>query len=86
MKKPIFGCGWKMYLSDNEAIQHAEALKARVGKEDQVELYVLPSFTAIRDVKKILDDTDINVGATKGLRCLRSKSSKPSLPRKPRRY
>lgn len=63
MKKPIFGCGWKMYLSDNEAIQHAETLKSRVGREDQVELYVLPSFTAIRDVKRILDETDINVGA-----------------------
>jgi len=63
MKKPIFGCGWKMYLSDNEAIAHAEALKSKVSREDQIELYVLPSFTAIRDVKRILDDTDINVGA-----------------------
>lgn len=63
MKKPIFGCGWKMYLSDNEAIQHAKELRSRVGREEQVELYVLPSFTAIRDVKKILDDTDISVGA-----------------------
>ena len=63
MKKPIFGCGWKMYLSDNEAIKHAEALRARVRREDQVELYVLPSFTAIREVKKTLEGTDINVGA-----------------------
>jgi triosephosphate isomerase len=63
MKKPIFGCGWKMYLSDNEAVNHAKKLKSRVSREDQIELYVLPSFTAIRDVKKILEGTDINVGA-----------------------
>lgn len=63
MKKPIFGCGWKMYLSDNEAVNHAEKLRTRVGREDQIELYVLPSFTAIRDVKRILEDTGINVGA-----------------------
>lgn len=63
MKKPIFGCGWKMYLSDNEAVEHAKELRSKVYREDKVELYVLPSFTALRDVKRVLQDTDINVGA-----------------------
>ncbi len=63
MKKPIFGCSWKMYFKDNEAIQHALALKERINNEVDVELYVLPSFTTLREVQEILKDTPISVGA-----------------------
>lgn len=63
MKKPIFGSGWKMFMTDREAIAYAEVLKENIREEKEVELFVLPSFTAIDRVRKILLDTDINVGA-----------------------
>ena len=63
MKKPIFGSGWKMFMSDAEAIAHANRLKERVPTEKDVELFVLPSFTALDRVNNILKGTDICVGA-----------------------
>lgn len=63
MKKPVFGSGWKMFMTDNEAIDYAKKLKENIVNEDDVELYVLPSLTAVERVKSILSDTNINVGA-----------------------
>ncbi len=63
MKRPIFGCGWKMYFKDSEAIEHANILADKISVEENIELYVLPSFTVLREVSKILKDTSISVGA-----------------------
>jgi len=63
LKKPIFGCGWKMYFTDNEAIKHALAIKEKIKEEKEVELYILPSFSVLRELKNILEGTGINVGA-----------------------
>lgn len=62
-KKPIFGSGWKMFMSDSEALAHAARLKECVTLEPGVELFVLPSFTALDRVAGILAGTDIHVGA-----------------------
>jgi len=63
VKKPVFGSGWKMFMTDNEAINYAQKLKENVCEEQEVELFVLPSFTALDRVKSILSETDINIGA-----------------------
>lgn len=63
MKKPIFGSGWKMFLTDNEATAYAEKLKENIYKEEAVELFVLPSFTALDRIKRILHGTGIHIGA-----------------------
>ncbi len=63
MKKPIFGSGWKMFFTDSEAIAYAEKLKENIYNTENVELFVLPSFTALDRVKRILAWTGINVGA-----------------------
>jgi triosephosphate isomerase len=63
MKKPVFGSGWKMFLTDSEAISYADKLKESICEEKDVDLFVLPSFTALERVKGILSGTDIEVGA-----------------------
>ncbi len=66
MEKKIFGCGWKMYLSDNEAKDLALKIKNLKLKNDKVELFVLPSLTAIKDVLLILNESGVKVGAQNG--------------------
>jgi len=63
LKKPIFGSGWKMFMTDKEAIAYAQQLKENISKEKDVELFVLPSFTALDRVGSILAGTDVNIGA-----------------------
>ncbi|WP_051572257.1 triose-phosphate isomerase [Ruminiclostridium cellobioparum] len=62
MKKPVFGSGWKMFLTDKEAMNYAQRLKENIPGEQDAELFVLPSFTAVERVTAILAGTDINVG------------------------
>ncbi|MCT4542960.1 MAG: triose-phosphate isomerase [Vallitalea sp.] len=63
MKKPIFGAGWKMYLSDSEACQLATIINKSTILNDSVESYVLPTFTVLDRVNNILSDCVVNVGA-----------------------
>lgn len=63
MRKLVFGSGWKMFLTDKEAIAYAELLKQNIDSDNEVELFVLPSFTALDRVNNILSGTDIKVGA-----------------------
>jgi triosephosphate isomerase len=63
MKKPIFGAGWKMYLTDLEACQLASEINESNILNDSVESYVLPTFTALNRVNNILADCVVNVGA-----------------------
>lgn len=63
MKRPIFGAGWKMYLSDSEACQLAAIINESTVLDESVESYVLPTFTALNRVNNILADSIVNVGA-----------------------
>lgn len=63
MKKPIFGSGWKMYFTDSEAVEHALGIKEKIKEENEIELFVLPSFTILSKIKEIFEGTSINVGA-----------------------
>ena len=47
-----------------EACAFAEALAAADGdRDDRIQRFVIPPFTAVRDVKAILKDTSVKVGA-----------------------
>ncbi|CAN7671921.1 triose-phosphate isomerase [Mesorhizobium sp. LjRoot246] len=58
------GTSWKMNKTLSEALQFADALAAFVPDFDQaIQPFVIPSFTAARQVKAALADTRVKVGA-----------------------
>ncbi|MBB4066295.1 triose-phosphate isomerase [Gellertiella hungarica] len=65
-EKPQFwiGTSWKMNKTLAEARQFAEGLKAADGGRDpRTQRFVIPPFTAVREVKALLRDTSVKVGA-----------------------
>lgn len=66
MSQPQYwiGTSWKMNKTLAEAEAFAEALGAADGGRDaRIQRFVVPPFTAVREVKKILDGTSVKVGA-----------------------
>lgn len=58
------GTSWKMNKTLSEALQFADALAAFVPDFDQaIQPFVIPPFTAARQVKAALADTRVKVGA-----------------------
>ncbi len=58
------GTSWKMNKTLAEALAFAEALAAFVpGLDERVQPFVIPSFTAVREVKQALAATRVKVGA-----------------------
>jgi L-erythrulose 1-phosphate isomerase len=58
------GTSWKMNKTLAEAKAFAEGLKAADGKRDpRIQRFVVPPFTAVREVKAMLQDTSVKVGA-----------------------
>ena len=58
------GTSWKMNKSLAEGLAFAEALAAFVPDlDDRVQPFVIPSFTAVREVKRALAGTRVRVGA-----------------------
>ena len=58
------GTSWKMNKTLAEAVDFAEALAAADGGRDaRIQRFVIPSFTNVRQVKEILKDTSVKVGA-----------------------
>ncbi|NLS00969.1 triose-phosphate isomerase [Rhizobium sp. P38BS-XIX] len=58
------GTSWKMNKTLAEARAFAEALKAADATRDgRIQRFVIPPFTAVREVKSILAETSVNVGA-----------------------
>ncbi|MER8973083.1 MULTISPECIES: triose-phosphate isomerase [unclassified Mesorhizobium] len=58
------GTSWKMNKTLAEALAFAEALAEFVpGFDERIQPFVIPPFTAIREVKKALSPTRIKVGA-----------------------
>ncbi|MGV0876976.1 triose-phosphate isomerase [Martelella sp. FLE1502] len=56
------GTSWKMNKTLSEAVAYADALAA-AGSDDRIQRFVIPPFTAIREVKARLADADVLVGA-----------------------
>ena len=58
------GTSWKMNKTLAEAKVFAEGLKAADGGRDaHIQRFVIPPFTAVREVKALLADTSVKVGA-----------------------
>ncbi|NDR57576.1 triose-phosphate isomerase [Aliiruegeria sabulilitoris] len=58
------GTSWKMNKTLAEACAFAEALAAADGGRDsRIQRFVVPPFTAVRQVKEILSETSVLVGA-----------------------
>lgn len=66
MTQPQFwiGTSWKMNKTLAEAQSFAASLSAADGTRDpRIQRFVIPPFTAVRDVKQILADRSVKVGA-----------------------
>ncbi|MCI5042847.1 MAG: triose-phosphate isomerase [Donghicola eburneus] len=58
------GTSWKMNKTLAEAMVFAEALAAADGgRDERIQRFVIPSFTNVRQVKDVLADTSVKVGA-----------------------
>ncbi|PHP66358.1 triose-phosphate isomerase [Zhengella mangrovi] len=58
------GTSWKMNKTLDQALAFAEALAAADGARDpRIQRFVIPPFTAVREVKRVLAGTSVKVGA-----------------------
>lgn len=58
------GSSWKMNKTLAEAAAFAQALAAADGDRDsRIQRFIIPPFTSVREVKKILADSSVKVGA-----------------------
>jgi triosephosphate isomerase len=58
------GTSWKMNKTLAEALHFATALKAAdEGRDERIQRFVIPPFTAVREVKAALAGTSVKVGA-----------------------
>jgi triosephosphate isomerase len=58
------GTSWKMNKTLAEALAFAEALRAFVPEcDERIQPFVIPPFTAVREVKRALSETRVKVGA-----------------------
>jgi triosephosphate isomerase len=63
-RKHWIGTSWKMNKTLAEAKAFAEALAAAdAARDPRIQRFVIPPFTAVREVKAILADTSVKVGA-----------------------
>jgi triosephosphate isomerase len=63
MRKPLVAGNWKMNLSGAQAEQLAQALVARVGQVDRVQIVVCPPFPYLLRVRAVLAGSKIALGA-----------------------
>ena len=63
MRKPIIAGNWKMNKNNVEAIDLVTFLKRDLNDVNDVDIIVCPPFTALSDVKDVLMDSNIMLGA-----------------------
>lgn len=64
IKKKWIGTSWKMNKTRAEAVDYARALEGfDAGTDDIIQKFVVPSFMTVREVKAILAQTSVLVGA-----------------------
>ena len=68
MRKPMMAGNWKMNKTIDEAKALAKAIRDAVNDEDGVDCVVCPPFVDLPAVAKILEDSNIEVGAQNMLR------------------
>jgi triosephosphate isomerase len=64
MRKKIIAANWKMNMSCAEAATYIEILLRELGQDDEVEVVIVPPFTAISKVSELLSHSQqVKVGA-----------------------
>jgi len=62
-QKPFIAGNWKMHKTIPEAVEIVKALKEATPELTDAELVVIPPFTALSEVKKVIEGTSIQLGA-----------------------
>lgn len=62
-RKPFIAGNWKMHKTISEALELVKALKEASSELTDAELVVVPPFTALNEVKKVIVDSPIRLGA-----------------------
>lgn len=63
MRKVIIAGNWKMYKTIQESIELVNLLKRSVVDINEVEMVVCPPFTSLGDIRDLIIDTNIKLGA-----------------------
>lgn len=63
MRKIIIAGNWKMYKTSFEAVELVNELKRTLGDIDDVDVVVCPPFTALVEVKDVISESRIGLGA-----------------------
>jgi triosephosphate isomerase len=63
MRIPIIAGNWKMYKTEDEALQLVSDLKQRLRDVTGVKIVIFPPFTALSSVKRALENSSILLGA-----------------------
>lgn len=63
MRQPLIAGNWKMYKTLSEAKALVQELKNTISGENEVEVAVCPTFTALSTVASSLEGTSIRLGA-----------------------
>ena len=63
MRKPIIAGNWKMHNKIKEAVELVNGLKRELNSIDTVDIVVCPVFTTLSDVRELLIDSNIALGA-----------------------
>lgn len=62
-KKPFIAGNWKLHKTISEAVQLTKKIHKKVNKEKETEIVIIPPFTALSEVKKVLSKSQILTGA-----------------------
>ncbi|HEK86653.1 MAG TPA: triose-phosphate isomerase [Candidatus Aminicenantes bacterium] len=63
LKKPVIAGNWKMHKTIAEAVSLSQAIASQAAEVDKASLILAPPFTAISEVKKVVQSTKIKVAA-----------------------
>ncbi|MBP7088216.1 MAG: triose-phosphate isomerase [Candidatus Omnitrophica bacterium] len=63
MRRPFIAGNWKMYKTNQEALELVNGLKRELADLDGADIVVCPPFTALSDVSDLLIDSNIKLGA-----------------------
>ncbi|HDZ25440.1 hypothetical protein LCGC14_0866210 [marine sediment metagenome] len=62
-EKPFLAGNWKMYKTIPEAVEMVKALKEESPQLMDAELVVIPPYTMLNEVKKVIEGSNIQLGA-----------------------
>ena len=62
-EKPFIAGNWKMYKTIPEAVEMVKALKEASSEQIEAELVVIPPMTALSEVKKAIEGSQVKLGA-----------------------